>query len=232
MSGAEPGQHPFVAEQPRISGRHGAGVDRRVRITEEHRVVAGLPSQKRHIGEACIERGPVQQGAIAVLVRARVETGSRGPAGRRVGPVICEQDTVARQRVERRCLDDRVAESRQAITAPLVERDEEDIPRRRHPDTLADGGRTHEPDRATGWRSGPPRPGSRRADRRSSELRSEPDQPRADARHWAAHCSATGHREAGSRTLRRSDISFRRSPTSGPARSGRGHQIPPMGVRL
>jgi hypothetical protein len=42
------------------------------------------------------------------------------------------------QRVKRRRLDDRMTEGGQAVPAPLVQRDEEHIARRRHATTLAD----------------------------------------------------------------------------------------------
>ena len=208
--GAESGQHTLVAEQPRVAGRHGARIDRGVRVPEQHRVVARLTSQERHVGEPGVQRRAVQNGAIAVLVGARVEAGPRRSARRRVGPVVCEQDAPAGQGIERGRLEDGMAEGRQAVPAPLVERDEEDVARRRHTATLADVDATPSPaGRPDGAATGP-RPGSGRADRRSSELGPELDQPRTEA--WCdgpVHCSATGHREAGGRTLHHPDLTRR-----------------------
>jgi hypothetical protein len=148
--GAKSGQHPLVAEQPRVAGRHGARVDRRVRVPEEHRVVARLTSQERHVGEPGVQRCAVQDRAIAVLVRARIEARSRRPARRRVGPMIREEDAATSQGVESGCFEDRMAERRQAVPAPLVERDEEDVAGRRHGTTLADV--AHPRARPAGWR--------------------------------------------------------------------------------
>ncbi len=195
--GAESGQHPLVAEQPRVAGRHGARIDRRVRVPEEHRVVARLTSQERHVGEPGVQRRAVQDGAIAVLVRARVEAGSRRTARRRVGPVICEQDAATGQGVQGGRLEDRMAEGRQAVPAPLVERDEEDVARRRHGHNSC---RCRAPPRPAGRMAAAtgPRPGSRRADRRSSELGPELDQPRTEP--WARRPGALlGHRSPGGR---------------------------------
>ena len=230
--GAESRQHALVAEQPRVAGRHGARIDRGVRVPEEHRVVARLTSQERHVGEPGVQRGAVENGAIAVLVRARVEAGPRGSARRRVGPVVGEQDAAAGQGVQGRRLEHRMAERRQAVAAPLVERDEEDVAGGGMPQLLPMRGRP-EPGRPAGWRGDRPRPGSRRADRRSSELRPELDQPGSEARrHGPVHCSATGHRESGGRALRRPDVARRLAARARSPRTRRGHQIPPVGVGL
>ena len=93
-------QHALVAEQPRVAGRHSARVDRGVRVPEEHRVVARFSGQQRHVGEAGVQRGPVENGAVAVLVRARVQARPRWSARCCVGPVVGEEDAPAGQRVE------------------------------------------------------------------------------------------------------------------------------------
>ena len=125
--GAESWKDSLVAEQPRVAGCDGARIDRRVRVPEEHGVVALLPRQKGHVGEAGVEGSAIQERAVPVLVRTRVETRPRRPARRRVGPVIGEQHPTRRQGVKRRRLHDRVIECRQAVPTPLVERDEEHV---------------------------------------------------------------------------------------------------------
>ena len=230
--GAESGQHPLVAEQPRIAGRHGARIDRGVRVPEEHRVVARLTGQQRHVGEAGVQRRPVEDGAVAVLVGARVEAGPRRSARRRVGPVVGEQDAPARQGVEGRRLDDRMAEGRQAVPAPLVERDEEDVAGRRHAATLADV----DAPRA--------RPAGRMARRPataglrtcgSSLLRASSRTRSATPRGVAPRPGALlGHRSPGGRW----PSAAPRRPHSSPPRRARSprtcrsHQIPPVGVGL
>ncbi len=136
--GAESGQHALVAEQPRVAGRHGTRIDRGVGVPEQHRVVAHRTSQERHVREPGVQRRAIEYRPIAVLVRARVEAGSRRSARRRVGPVVCEQDAPAGQRVQGGSLEDRMAERRKAVPAPLVESDEENVAGRRHATTLAE----------------------------------------------------------------------------------------------
>ena len=158
--GAKSGQHALVAEQPRVAGRHGARIDRGVRVAEQHGVVARLASQERHVGEPGVQRRAVQNGAIAVLVGARVEAGPRRSARRCVGPVVREQDAAAGQGVQGGRLEDRMAERRQAVPAPLVERDEEDVAGGRHAPTLADVAHPE-----------PGRPAGRRGDRTCAGLK-------------------------------------------------------------
>ena len=136
--GTESGQNPLVAEQSGITRRDCARVDRRVRVPEEHRVVTRLAGEQRHVREPRVQRGAVENGAVAMLVRARVEARPRWSARSRVGPMVGEEDTAARQGVQGRRLDDGMAEGGEAVPAPLVERDEEDVAGRRHPTTLAD----------------------------------------------------------------------------------------------
>ena len=160
--GAKSRQDPLVAEQPRVARRDRARIDRGVGVPEEHRVITRRSGQQRHVGEPGVQRGPVEDGTIAVLVRARVEAGPRRSARSGIGPVIREEDAAARQGVERGRLDDRMTEGGQAVAAPLVERDEEDVAWWRH-STLLPMARVPEPGR----------PGGRRCDRpgRAQEVR-------------------------------------------------------------
>jgi hypothetical protein len=86
-----------------------------------------------------------------VLVRTCVEAGPRRSARRCVGPMVGEQDTPAGQGVQGGRLDDRMAERRKAVPAPLVEGDEEDVTGGWHATTLADVAHP-EPGRPVGWR--------------------------------------------------------------------------------
>ena len=230
--GAESRQHALVAEQPRVTGRHGARIDRGVRVPEEHRVVARLTGQERHVGEPGVQRRAVEDRAIAVLVRARVEAGPRRPARRRVGPVVGEQDAAAGQGVEGRRLDDRMAERRQAVPAPLVERDEEDVAGGRHATTLADVARPRARPAGRKARATGPRPGSRRADRRPSELGPELDQPGTE-RVVPRPGAPLGHRSPGGRwpsAAPPASSLAAASPRRHSPRTRRSHQIPPVGV--
>ena len=144
-------QDPLVAEEPRVTGRHRARIDRGVRVPEEDRVVPQLPRHQRHVREARVQRGPVEDGTVPVLIGTRVETRPRRAAGRRVGPVVREEHAPCCQCVENRRLHHRMAEGRKAVTAPLVECDEQHAAGRRHAATLADQ-RGLEPRRPTGRR--------------------------------------------------------------------------------
>ncbi len=157
----ETGKDPLVAVQPRVAGWDGAGIDRRVGVPEEHRVVADGAGQERDIGEAGVQGRSVQDRAVSVLVRARVEAGPRGTAGSGIGPVVRKEDASGGQRVQRRGLQHGVAEGRQTVTAPLVQSDKEDVAWRGHDATVADRGTASrsrasrcppEPGRPAGWR--------------------------------------------------------------------------------
>ena len=203
--GPEARQDALVVRQPRVARRHRARIDRGVGVAEEDRVVSALPRQQRHVREAGVERRAVEDRAVPVLVRARVQAGPRGPARRGVRPVIGEEHAPGGQRVERRRLHHRVAQGREAVAPPLVERDEQHVAWRRHAATLV---HRAGPSRDTG---GPharaAANGSGRADRCSSEPGPEVDQPGADAwAHRPAHCSASGHRGSGGRALCRPGV--------------------------
>ena len=229
----KPGQHALVAEQPRIPGRHRARVDRGVRVPEEHRVVARLAGQQRHVGEAGVQRRPVENGAIAVLVGARVEAGPRWSARCRVGPVVGEQDPAAGQGVEVRRLDHRMAECRQAVPTPLIERDEEDVARRRHATTLADAGhRRTRPAERKARRPNRGRAQDVRIDAPPSFVPNSINQ--APRRGATARCTARppGTGESGGRALHRRDPALHRLPPVRSPRSRRSHQILPVGIGL
>ena len=149
--GAESRQDSFVAEQPRITRRDRAWIDRGVRVAEEHGVVARGTSQQRHVGEAGVQRRSVEDGTIAMLVGARVQAGTGRSARCRIGPVVREEDAPAGKGVERGRFDDRMAQSREAVAAPLIKRDEQDVACRRHP-TLLPMSRSLEPGRPVGRR--------------------------------------------------------------------------------
>ena len=129
-------EDPLVAGQPRVAGRHGARIDGGVGVAEENGVVPALAGKQGHVGEPRVQRSAVQDGAVAVLVRARVEAGARRPARRGVGPVIGEEHAARGQRIERRRLQHRMPQGREAVTAPLVQRDEQHVAWRRHAPTL------------------------------------------------------------------------------------------------
>ena len=121
----EAGQDALVVRQPRVAGRHRTRIDRGVGVPEEHRVVPELAGQEGDVREAGVERGAVEDRAVAVLVRPRVQARPRRPAGCGVGPVVGEEHASGGQRVQGRRLHDGVAEGREAVAPPLVQRDEQ-----------------------------------------------------------------------------------------------------------
>ncbi len=124
---AEPGQDLLVGAEPGVVVGERAGVEAGVGVSEEHRVVAGPAGEPCDVGEPSVERCSVEQRAVVVQVGARIQTGARGTARSGIGPVIGEPRPLGRQPVERRRLHDRMAARRQAVAAPLVDGDEEDI---------------------------------------------------------------------------------------------------------
>ncbi len=141
--GAEAGEDALVGEQPGVIRGHGARVDRGVGVPEEHGVIAELPCHQRDVGESGVERCAVQDGAVPMEIRARVEAGARRSAGRGIGPVVGEEDTACRQGVQGRRLEHGMVERREAVAAPLIERDEQDVAGIGHVATLVDGVPAH-----------------------------------------------------------------------------------------
>ena len=82
---------------------------------------------------------------MVVQVHPGVEARPARAAGSRAGPVVGEQDTAGGQRVEGRRLEEGMAEGRQGVASPLVERDEQDAA------LPVDHGRTSETTQLTGW---------------------------------------------------------------------------------
>ncbi len=124
---AEAGQHALVALQPGVARRQAARVERDVGVAEQRRIITESPDRERDIAVASVERRAVAADAVVHLVEAGIEAG----AGRRAwcGPAIVapEQDAVGGKRVGVRSLHHRMAGGGQAIAAPLVAGDEENV---------------------------------------------------------------------------------------------------------
>ena len=148
--GPEPGEDALVREQAGVTRRDRARIDGGIGVPEEDGVVTQVTGQARHIGEAGVEWGAVEHRAVAVLVGAGVQAGPGGTAGRRVGPVIGEENAAPGQGIEGGRAHDGVAECREAVSSPLVDRDEQDVTGRRHAITLADGRRATAPSSGRG----------------------------------------------------------------------------------
>ena len=176
------------------------------------------------VGEAGVERGAVEQRPVLMLVRPRVQAGSRRTAGRGIGPMVGEQHTSPGQCVECRGLEKRWPTAdrpsprhwssvmnrtlRSGGTLPLLP-----IPTAPLGDREASSG---EPARSGG------------AHRRATELGPGADQPGSELRcQSAAHCSASGNRESGGRAVcRRRRLAATRIGAPGtPVRLGGRQQI-------
>ena len=176
----EPRQNTFVGEEPGIASRDRPRVDRGVGVTEEHGVVPHGSGDQRDVGEAGVERGAVEQRPVLVLVRPRVQAGSRWAAGRGIGPMVGEQHASPGQCVECWGLEKPDGPWLTGISTPLVERDEQDVAFGRHAATLAD------PDRRGSATAEGRAPASRArsggSHRRATELGPGADQPRSELR--------------------------------------------------
>src|SRR4029077_21003407 len=91
------------------------------------RVVAGLARLAGEIGVAVVEWNAVPHRAMVMGIETGQQRCPRRSAGRRLGIVPAKQDTLRGEAVEMRCLDARVTDYREAIGAPLVERDEQNV---------------------------------------------------------------------------------------------------------
>jgi len=127
LAHGEARQHVFVAAQPRIPGRKLARIERDVGVAEQGRFVAGRARRKRDVAMARIERRAVAADAVVHLVEAGVEAGAGRRAGCCPAIVTAEEHALGRERVRIWRPHDRMAGRRQAIAAPLVAGDDENI---------------------------------------------------------------------------------------------------------
>ncbi len=124
--GTEPGEHTLVGPEAGIVGVERTGVGALVGVAEQHRVVAERAGLERHVREAGVERRAVERGPVVAEVLPGEERGPAGSARGRLGVVLPEEDPLGREAVEVRGTHRRMPEHRQAGSAPLVERDQQD----------------------------------------------------------------------------------------------------------
>ena len=137
--GRHPEQRREAGQQPLVTlARHrriatvGPRVEAGVRIADQGRVVARRPGLAGNVGETGVERRAVAHRAVVHHVHAGEQRGAARAARRALGEVIGEQHAIGRQGVEVRRAHHRMAAGRQAVGAPLVGGDEEDVQRLRH----------------------------------------------------------------------------------------------------
>ena len=116
-----------VRDVPRGFSRVSA-LGRRVGVAEKHRRVSEFSRLQRPVGVSRGERGAICGHAMPMLAHAGVDARTRRTARRGVREMVGEQDAVPGQCVEIRGLDE-VAQYREAVAAPLVRRDEQDVAR-------------------------------------------------------------------------------------------------------
>ena len=137
----EAGQDTLVVAQPRVPRVAGARIDRDVGVPEQDRRVARAPGRERDVVVPGVERGTVAADAVAHRVEPGVERGARRRARGGVGEVAGEAHAAGGQRVEVGRAHVRVTRRRQAVAAPLVGGDQQDVQRARHRSGLRQGRR-------------------------------------------------------------------------------------------
>src|SRR5439155_4885276 len=136
-----------VAEEPWVAGLDGPGVDARVGVAEERGFEAQTAGDEGDVVVAGVERGPVEHRPVVHQVHAGVQGGSARPAGRGLGEMAPESDTAGGEPVEVRRVRHGVRGRAQAVAAPLVGGDEQDVCVRCHGN--ADRGNRESPSTVT-----------------------------------------------------------------------------------
>ena len=109
------------------SGADGPGVDARVGVAEERRLVAQLPGDEGDVGVAGVERRAVEHRPVVHQVHAGVERRPARAARRGLGEMAAERDAAGRESIEVRGAHDRVARAAEAVAAPLVDGHEQHV---------------------------------------------------------------------------------------------------------
>ncbi len=126
--GAEPREDALVGGEAVIVGVVDlAGIGALVGVAEQRGVIARSAGHAGDVVEAVVERRPVEYHPVVHLVRAGVQAGPPGRAGRRLAVVAGEQRAIAGQAIEVRGAHDGMADGRQAVAAELVQRDQQDV---------------------------------------------------------------------------------------------------------
>ena len=119
---------PLVARQAPVAGvGDGPGVDALVGVAEHRRGVPGPAGDAGDVVQTPVQRRPVADHAVVHLVRPGVEARPPRAAGCRLAVVARQTGARRRQPVERRGAHDGMPGGAQAITAELVEGDEQDV---------------------------------------------------------------------------------------------------------
>ncbi len=79
--GLEPGQHALIGIERRSARRIEAGIDRGVRVAEQHRIVARPAKFARQVGMAVVEGDAVAHRAVVMGVETGQQRGAGGSAG-------------------------------------------------------------------------------------------------------------------------------------------------------
>ncbi len=134
--GPETRQHALVGPEPPVVGIvDAADVDGRVGVAEERGFVAERRHLEREVRETVVERRAVADRAMHVEVGAGQQRGTTGSARRTLRVVAGEAHAPRCQRVDVGRDRTRMAGTREAVGAPLVDRDEHDV------ELLGHGGR-------------------------------------------------------------------------------------------